>query len=120
MAEPTLTKSRLQEGTWEGWLTGAPEGIEIDATHLGRSLPGVELTPGDGGQHVRVPIPVDILSDGMHTVLLTDKATGRLLSSFAILAGDALSEDIRAEVDLMRAELDLLKRALRRDRGRAD
>lgn len=116
---PTLTKTRLQEGIWEGWMTGASEATEIEATHLGRSLEGVELIPGEGGVHVRVPIPADLLSDGLQTVLLTDRVSGRLLASFAILAGDALAEDIRAEVDLMRAELDLLKRALRRDHARS-
>ena len=119
MAEPTLTKTRLQEGVWEGWLTDAPGGIEIEATHLDRTLDGVELIAAEGGMHVRVPVPADLLSDGMHTIILTEKASGERLSSFAILAGDALSEDIRAEVDLMRAELDLLKRAIRRDFARS-
>ena len=30
------------------------------------------------------------------------------------LAGEALAHDIRAEIDLLRAELDMLKRAFRR------
>jgi hypothetical protein len=41
-------------------------------------------------------------------------ATDAVLASFAFLAGDALSEDIRAEMDLLRDELDMLKRAFRR------
>jgi hypothetical protein len=37
-----------------------------------------------------------------------------LLGSFSIVAGDALAEDIRAELSLLRAELDMLKKAFRR------
>ena len=74
----------------------------------------MELTPWAEGIAVRVPIPAVLLSDGVQTVILSDAATGERLSSFAILAGDALSEDIRAEVDLIRAELDMLKSAFRR------
>jgi hypothetical protein len=37
-----------------------------------------------------------------------------LLGSFSIVAGDALAEDIRAELSLLRAELDMLKKGFRR------
>lgn len=114
MAEATLTATRLQGGVWEGWLAGGGDDPKIAATHLDRDLPGIEVAPGDGGHRVRVPVPAELLSDGMQTVVLSDAATGARLASFAILAGDALSEDIRAEVDLLRAELDMLKRAFRR------
>ena len=119
MTTPTLSKTRLHGGIWEGWLTGAPGRLEIEATHLGTPLPGVEMTPAEGGIAVRVPLPAALLSDGLQTVLLTDRETGTVLTSIAILCGDALDHDIRAEVDLMRSELDLIKRALRRDHVRA-
>ena len=37
-----------------------------------------------------------------------------MLDSFALMSGDALSYDIRAEMTLLREELDMLKRAFRR------
>jgi hypothetical protein len=37
-----------------------------------------------------------------------------VLEKFTLIAGDVLGDDIRAEVDLLRAELDMLKRAFRR------
>lgn len=114
MAEIELTKTRLTGGIWEGVLTGAGEAPRLVATHLERSLPGLELTPLAEGHLVRLPIPAEVLSDGVQTVLFSDAATGAQLAQVAILAGDALTEDIRAEVSLLRAELDMLKRAFRR------
>ncbi|ROT97736.1 hypothetical protein [Histidinibacterium lentulum] len=114
MAEMQLTKTRLTGGIWEGVLTGASDRPRLVATHLERSLPGLELTPVAEGHLVRLPIPSEVLSDGVQTVLFSDAATGARLASVAILAGDALTEDIRAEVALLRAELDMLKRAFRR------
>jgi len=50
----------------------------------------------------------------VQTFLIRDRKTGDTLNSFALLSGDALSYDIRAEVILLREELDMLKRAFRR------
>ncbi|WP_135505976.1 hypothetical protein [Roseovarius aestuariivivens] len=116
----TLTKTRLFEGVWEGVLT--PEGDmpsgkpEIAVTHLQEAVPGVELIekPDEKLWVLRVPIPADRIADGVQTFLITESTTGETLGSFALLSGDALSYDIRAEVTLLREELDLLKRAFRR------
>ena len=63
---------------------------------------------------VRVPIPSHLIADGVQTFLISDKRSGETLDSFALMSGDALSYDIRAEVTLLREELDMLKRAFRR------
>ena len=111
----TLTKTSLIAGIWQGTLTGlADDTPSLRVTHQSAELPGVEVTQGDGGWSVRVPIPAALISDGMQSFVITDAKTGTTLNSFAILAGDALAEDIRAEMDLLRAELDMLKRAFRR------
>lgn len=118
--EITLTKTRLYEGHWEGVLTciGASEGWlpSLVVTHLGTAIDGVSVTEEtDKGQwRVRVPIPADRITDGVQTFLISDRSSGETLASFAIYAGDALAEDIRAEIGLLRAELDMLKRAFRR------
>ena len=41
-------------------------------------------------------------------------ANGETLGHVTLIAGDPLAEDLLAEVDLLRAELDMLKRAFRR------
>jgi hypothetical protein len=116
MSDLNVTKTRLFQGVWEGIVTGAPDGTRpsIAVTYLEQPVSGAELTTGAGGWHLRIPIPRAALSDGMHTVLIRNADTGDTLGSFAILAGEALAEDIRAEMDLLRAEVDLLKRAFRR------
>ncbi|TCO73515.1 hypothetical protein [Rhodovulum euryhalinum] len=114
-----LTGTRLRAGVWEGVLdvephTGAPA---IEVVHLDRPIAGLRLTPDPyraGRFAVAVPIPADLLSDGVQTFLIRDRASGATLDSFAILAGAPLDHDIRAEIELLRAELDMLKKAFRR------
>ena len=119
MSEMQLTKTRLIEGVWEGVLqTNRPGRYQpkIEVTHLEKQVSGHSVQPhGEGGEFViKVPIPVELLSDGVQTFLIRDADSGDVLNSFAILAGEALADDIRAEVDLLREELDMLKRAFRR------
>jgi hypothetical protein len=42
------------------------------------------------------------------------RETGETLAHFTIITGVPMEDDLRAEVDLLRAELDMLKRAFRR------
>lgn len=117
MADVVLTKTRIRAGVWEGVLTGAGAVPKIEALHLGRPVPGLSVVPlpERAGEHaVRLPIPPELLSDGVQTFVLRDAATDATLAHFTIVTGMALDEDIRAEVDLLRAELDMLKRAFRR------
>jgi hypothetical protein len=46
--------------------------------------------------------------------MISETTLGQALGDFAIIAGDAAGEDIRAEMSLLRAELDMLKRSFRR------
>ncbi|KZY29712.1 hypothetical protein A3731_26090, partial [Roseovarius sp. HI0049] len=92
---------------------GAP-GVEV--THLQTPLEGVEVIekPEENLWVLRVPIPAEVIADGVQTFLIRDRATGEKIGDFALMSGDALSYDIRAEVTLLREELDMLKRAFRR------
>ncbi|MBZ0123511.1 MAG: hypothetical protein K8F31_06455, partial [Roseovarius sp.] len=115
----TLTKTRLFEGVWEGVLTresGGNEAPEIEVTHLQEPLAGVEVIarPQDRLWVLRVPVPPEAIADGVQTFVIADRATGERIGDFALMSGDALAYDIRAEVTLLREELDLLKRAFRR------
>ena len=112
MAGPTLTQTRIANGTWEGLLTGACAAPRIEALHDGAALPGVEVVALPEGHAVRVPLPGAILSEGVQVVLL--RLDGEVLSRITLIAGLPPDEDLRAEVGLLRAELDLLKRAFRR------
>jgi hypothetical protein len=117
MTEPrlTLTQTGIVNGVWEGVLTGSASPPAVEALHLGRRLDGLTIAPcpDQAGSHaVRLAIPSTVLSEGVQTVLL--QAGGEVLARFTLVAGQPLDEDLRAEIGLLRAELDLLKKAFRR------
>ena len=119
MSKLTLTKTRLLEGVWQGRSDLRGRG-QLPARYSGdppargyprrrdRGKPRAEaLDPPH-------PDPPEKIADGVQTFLILDRKTGETLDSFTLIAGDALSDDIRAEVTLLREELDMLKRAFRR------
>lgn len=115
----TLAKTRLADGLWEGQLAlkgefDAPPPIQ--ARYEDRALEGLEIRPGERPGHfsLRLPLPRAMLSDGVHVVMFVDAEADEVLASETIVAGDTLAEDIRDELALLRAELDMLKRAFRR------
>lgn len=117
MTEFTLTKTRIRAGVWEGVLSGSADTPALEVLHLEKPVAGVAVKgvadrPGDW--LVQVPIPADLLSEGVQTFLIRDAATGDKLQHFTVITGVAMEDDLRAEVDLLRAELDMLKRAFRR------
>ena len=119
MNELRLTKTRLFEGVWEGILTHDGDDNfqpQIEVTHLQNLVSGVDVHESreDGFWVVKVPIPAQLIADGVQTFLIRDARTGETLESFSLMSGDALSYDIRAEITLLREELDMLKRAFRR------
>lgn len=119
MSNFTLTKTRLFEGVWEGVLHAGSEGSGtpvVEVIHLEKPLAGVQITENQNEGHwiVRVPIPVEMICDGVQVFLINDVVSGETLDSFTLLAGEALGDDYRAEMELLREELDMLKRAFRR------
>lgn len=113
MSQTTLTPTLFENAIWEGHVTADTE-PRIEAHYLGEVLNGVELTPNGDGWTLRIPVPVTALSDGVHTVVIRDVNADQKLGDFAIIAGVPATDDLRAEVALLRAELDMLKRAVRR------
>jgi hypothetical protein len=115
--DTTLTKTRIRAGVWEGVLSGSPSQPGLDVLHLEQPLDGVTITAvpdREGDWLVRVPIPVEVLSEGVQTFIIRNRASGEKLQHFTVITGVAMEDDMRAEVDLLRAELDMLKRAFRR------
>ena len=117
MTSATLTKTRIRAGVWEGILSGPAAPPALTVTLLEQTLPGVQIQPLSGKPGdwlVKVPIPANVLSDGVQTFVIRDAAQAETLAHFTIVTGVAMEDDIRAEIDLLRAELDMLKRAFRR------
>ena len=117
MGEAKLVKTRLRAGVWEGVLSGVSGQPLLEVLHLEAPVAGTSVTEipeRRGDWAVRVPIPVEMLSEGVQTFLIRDAVSGDKLGHFTIITGVAMEDDIRAEMDLLRAELDMLKRAFRR------
>ena len=119
MSDLTLTKIRFRNGIWEGQIShAAASGARPEITVMFRDQPvrEVKLAAGQAGGEwtVAVPVPAEALADGVQTFVIFDAADSTRLGDFTLIAGEAAADDLRAEVELLRAELDMLKRAFRR------
>jgi hypothetical protein len=116
MTDLTLTKNRLNAGIWEGTLTGPVDANPVLVLrHNDEIVSGLTVEDITGGTWaVRVPVPVDLINDELQTFSIVDETSDTILNSFAIFGGDQLSNSMQVEVDLLRAELDILKRAFRK------
>ena len=117
MSTLTLTPTRMRQGIWQGVVQQNGSGVpQIRVTHLGITVPDVEVQESDTDGHwqIQVPIPSTAISDGVQVFVISDATDDTTLGQFTLIAGEALGEDLRAEVELLRAELDMLKRAFRR------
>ncbi len=119
MSNLTLTKIHLRNGQWEGRINGHTDSDtppDVRVTHLDQPVPDVALEPGDGvgNWNLSIPVPAYAVADGVQTFLIIDGADDTKLGDFTLIAGEAMADDLRAEVELLRAELDMLKRAFRR------
>jgi hypothetical protein len=112
----SVTRTRFADGVWEGEVQGAgPDRPAVEVLHEGRAVPDVQLTADEAGRwYLRVPVPPAAVGDGVHTLLIRAAETGETLESVTLSGGETLEEELRAEVARLRAELDLLKRAVRR------
>lgn len=121
MADAKLTKQTFRAGIWHGRMVREDGGDEptpsLSAWHLETQLEGPDVRPssGDAGLwDVELRVPSDILADGVQTILIRDDASGETVADVTLITGAPIDQDIRAEMELLRAELDMLKRAFRR------
>ena len=117
MSTLLLTKTKMKQGVWEGIITGSGERQpNITVTHQETQVSGVSLAQNEHSGHwlLSIPIPAEAISDGVQTILVNDQDNDEQIGHITLMAGEVLGDDIRAEMDLLRAELDMLKRAFRR------
>lgn len=117
MSKLQLTKTKMKQGLWQGIVTGAGDDKpQIAVTHQDQPVDGFELQHDERGGYwlLTLPIPAEMIADGVHTLLIRDASRNEKLGHVTLVAGDALEEDILAEMSLLRAELDMLKSAFRR------
>lgn len=108
-------------GIWRGTLSGAlPQRLCI--THAGEIVAEARVSgPATGPWKIEADLPGSVISDGVHTLLLVACAEGAtpgpgapVLGRLDLRAGQPFAEDVLAEIALLRAELDLMKREFRR------
>lgn len=114
----------LKSGIWQGVLRRDTPPGRLLLVHMGARVGDARATAQDDGSwRIAAAIPPQKLSDGVQTfLLLEDQGEGAEppqagawhLSSLSIVAGELVEEDMRAEMNLLRSELDLLKKELRR------
>lgn len=121
---PQFESHGLKAGIWSGILTAKATPGRVFLTHLGEvvSVARVE-NAGQGQWRISVDLPSGLLADGVHSfILLTDEGEGSeavlpdatQLDRLHVMAGAPLDDTLLAEVQLLRAELELLKREFRR------
>lgn len=113
----------LKAGVWSGNLIAAEAPARVALVHLGEIVSVARLSEGEGAWQVSVDLPTSFLSDGLHSLILIADSGQEgdpphpdavQLDRLNLMAGAPLEHELMAEIKLIRAELDLLKREFRR------
>ena len=114
----------LRSGIWQGVLRRDTAPGRLMLVHMGSRVAEALATPDpEGGWRIAAAIPPEQLSDGVQNFLLIEdqgseteppQPGANRLGSLTLIAGALLDEDLLAEMALLRAELELLKKELRR------
>src|SRR5690606_6237755 len=111
-------------GIWQGVIRRDERPGRLVLVHMGCRVAEAQIKPeAKGHWHVAVGIPTGRLSDGVQSFLLVEdqgaegeppRPDARQLGSLTLVAGELLQNDLRAELSLLRSELELVKKELRR------
>lgn len=110
-----LTKLTITDGVYHGALSGRSKAPQLHLKNSDVKLVDAEVT--QTGAHsfaVRIPLPADILTEGLLTLSIVDSETDAVLDTIAIITGEPLDHNLATQVNQLRAELDLVKSAIRK------
>ncbi len=114
-----LTRKRINNGIYEGVYQGSKTETAAPVLTLiyqGETVGDVyadQINTQENTWLIRCRIPVNIISDGLQTFFICAEDT-TAMDNFSIASGEAIDDDLRNEINLLREELDMLKRAFRR------
>ena len=117
MSTLKLTKTRMLEGIWHGSVTGSGDSKpDIAVTHDNVDVPDFKLTKADAADlwSLTISVPASAIADGIQVIVVTDNETSQKIGDVVIIGDEVTNIDQRAELELLRAELEMLKRAFRR------
>ncbi len=112
-----LTKTRMLEGMWQGIITGAGDTKpDIAVSHANTNVPDFQLFRDEAANHwvLTIPVPATAVADGIQTILIVDRLADVKIGEIVLIGDDLSNGSLQAEMELLRAELDMLKRAFRR------
>jgi len=112
-----LTKTRMLEGMWQGIITGAGDTKpDIAVSHANTNVPDFQLFRDEATKHwvLTIPVPATAVADGIQTILIVDRLADVKIGEIVLIGDDLSNGGLQAEMELLRAELDMLKRAFRR------
>lgn len=106
----------VREAQWVCQITADPQAPapKVQAMLQGTMVEGVTLAPNGLDQwQATVPIPKRAICDGASTLVLVEAETQKTLADLTLVAGTPADRNLQATVTLLRAEVDMLKRAFR-------
>lgn len=117
----------LRGGIWRGVILGREDPGPLAIVHLGETVGHAAVTalPGGAGWQVVATLPLDRMVDGATSFHLVEapgegrelEPGARRIATLPVAAGAPVEADLRAEIGLLRAEIELLKREFRRQAG---
>jgi len=118
MAGIELIDGMIRAGVWHGIVQAhGYDAPAIEVRHAGGVLRPrlAEAIVGKAGHwRIEVPLPAEVLEDGVRALVIADTAGGQTLQTLTIMAGVPPTDDLVAEVASLRAEIEVLKAAVRR------
>ncbi|CTQ32604.1 hypothetical protein [Jannaschia rubra] len=109
----TLNRITVASGVYRGLLTGEGEPPALEMAMGDEVLGNLTASAAEGGWQVEGEMGPAPLTDGTWTVAIRTPE-GDMLDSVTIVTGLGAPEDMRAELDALRAEVGILKTAFRR------
>ena len=115
-----ITQIKFSQGVWQGLISGAAPGTDhlpkFDVTLHEEPVDTVQVirTQDTDELHLQITIPPSAVGSGVHSFVITEHQSLDVLARFTLIGADLAEQDLRAEIDLLKAELELLKRAFRR------
>ena len=116
----SLTEIEFRGVIWTGQVEGLDEHVEtmpefrllLRGEEISRLSPSYDVA--SERFELKVPIPSTAVGNGSNSLVVCSSENDDILAKIHVVAGNILDHEIVAELQILREELDLLKKAFRR------